>query len=271
MNTTIKNIIKNYPRLTEEQTKELCNRIKKGDVEARNTLALSNVGLIYEVMDQMHVFEQDKEDMFEECFIEYLEKMNRYDPTKGKFSTFFFIWLKDRIKRCNTLGMPVRLIQHNSRLKRIEEFYIQVYDRLPTEQELLEDSGFTKKVFNNIKNDCGFFYKDSLDRPLTSEDNASTLGELLECSNNSEPEDMVVEQLLEEELYDCMDQLTQRQRIVIDALYNLSGQYEKPLSLREIQNVTGIGRGTAANDRDAALSKLKDLFENGSENSYLAA
>lgn len=76
MNNTINTIIKNYSCLSEEQTIQLCERIKNGDNEARNTLALSNVGLIFEALKQMNVSDEDKElkfyvtDMLENNLIE---------------------------------------------------------------------------------------------------------------------------------------------------------------------------------------------------------
>lgn len=76
MNNTINTIIKNYSCLSEEQTIQLCERIKNGDNEACNTLALSNVGLIFEALKQMNVSDEDKElkfyvtDMLENNLIE---------------------------------------------------------------------------------------------------------------------------------------------------------------------------------------------------------
>ncbi len=259
MNTTIKTILKNYPRLSNEQTAQLCERIKKGDVEARNTLALSNIGLIFEVLNQMHIQEQDKEDLFEECFIEYLEKINRYDPAKGKFSTFIFGWLKECIKKNNLLGMPIRFIKNNRKMSQIEDYYLQEYNRLPSEAEILKETGFSKKIYENYKSDKEFFFKDSLDRPLSEDADSSTMGELVEDDCFVNPEEYILKEDLKDSINKVMNQLSPRQKVVLDCLYNVSGKYEKPLSYREIQKSYGIGRGTAANDRDAAISKLKNF------------
>lgn len=260
MNKTINTIIKNYPCLSEEQTIQLCERIKNGDNEARNTLALSNVGLIFEALKQMHVSDEDKEDLFEECFIEYLEKIHCFDPNKGKFSTFIFSWLKDCIAKNNSQGVPIRIIRNNTKIKNYEDYYFQNHNKKPTEAELIKNTGFSQKSYKKYMEDKKFFNKDSLDRPLSNEQDGSTFGEILEDNNYSNPESIAINNDLEEKLYEYMTKLTFRQKNVLDCIYNLSGKYEKPLSLRNIETLTGFSRTTVAIDRDSAISELKKLF-----------
>lgn len=271
MKKTISSIMNQYPRLSDNEIVDLCKLIKKGDLAARDKLALSNVGLILEVCKQMHVPASEIEDMFEECFVEYLERISRYDPSKGKFSTFIYSWLRERIKKNNECGMPVRSITNYNKIKTVEDFYVQEYDRLPTEDEIAEETGLSLKVIRSLELKKNFYYKDSLNRPLSQDEGSVTLGDLQEDFINAGPEELVIRQDLCEKLHEYLHELTPRQQIVIDCLVNLSGKYEGPLSLREIEKLTGIGRMTASNEKDAALSHLKWLFENGNEYQALAA
>lgn len=271
MNTFISTIINQYPRLSDEQTVALCEKIKEGDLKARNILALSNVGLIYQILRKMHVYENDIDDMFEECFVEYLEKMSRFDPTKGKFSTFFYGWLRDRIKRNNSLGIPVRVISNISRIDNVEEYYLHTYKRLPTDDELIMETGLSKKSLANFKADRNFFFYDSLDRHVSNEDGSATVGDFIEGDTNDLPETVVIYKELVNKLYIYICQLSNRQQLVLDCLYNLTGRFDSPLSFREIEKLTGIGRMTVASDRDAALAQLRLLYEHGCKKSPLAA
>lgn len=147
----INEIIHKNPVLNSDEVNELCKRIKKGDRAALNKFALSNCGLIVKLLHDMHVEDQDISDMFQECFCEYLEKISRYDPARGAFSTFIYPWLKDTVKKRNTAGIPIKVLTDNA--------------------------------------------------------------------------------------------------------------YDHPMTLREVEKLTGIGRMTVANDRDAALEKLRYYFE----------
>lgn len=99
--TYISEIIRKYPVLNKDEISELCDKIKKGDKEALHKFALSNCGLIVKLCSSMNIKDEDFQDMFQECFCEYLAKIENYNPSKGTFSTYIYPWLIETIKKSN--------------------------------------------------------------------------------------------------------------------------------------------------------------------------
>lgn len=259
----INEIIHKNPVLNSDEVNELCKRIKKGDRAALNKFALSNCGLIVKLLHDMHVEDQDISDMFQECFCEYLEKISRYDPARGAFSTFIYPWLKDTVKKRNTAGIPIKVLTDNASIKRAEEKFIVEFGRYPSASELSKVTGLSEKRINALGKYNEVFYKDSLDRPLETENGGfmASLEDTVSDTTGYGPAESAENMDIVSKLYAYIDYLAPRQKKVITLLFNLDNAYDHPMTLREVEKLTGIGRMTVANDRDAALEKLRYYFE----------
>lgn len=258
MNRFIDSIIKAYPVLTKQEIKEICKRIMQGDTEARNTLALSNVRLILKIFTDMHVSRNEAEDMFQECFITYLEKAQMFNPDKGTFTTYMSNWVKDTIRNNNPHNIPVKSLNEYSKIKKVEETYLDTYERLPTIKELSDATGLSVNVINRRRSEKNVFFMDSLDRTVKGKDNSTTtLGALINDGNCEDPEEDCIIADMVQNLFRQITTLSEQEQIILDCMYNLSGKYNAPLSIRETAQVTGIGRMTVASIHNKVLSKLR--------------
>lgn len=272
MNKFIDAIIKSYPILTQQETKALCERIKQGDIEARNTLALSNIRLILKIFSGMHVSRNEAEDMFQECFVTYLEKAHMFDPDKGTFATYMSNWVKDTIRNNNTHCIPVKSLNEYSKIRKAEEAFLDAYERMPTDKELSDATGLSVNVINKRRSDRNVFYMDSLDRSVKGKDGSTTtLGSLIDYGDYEDPEEDCINAGMIQDMFSQIACLSEREQMVLDCLYNLSGKYDTPLSIRETAQETGIGRMTVAAIRDKALAKLRRRMGYTPYNSGLAA
>lgn len=261
--TYIREIIRKYPVLSKEEIPELCKRISKGDKEALHKFALSNCGLILKICNSMDMNEEDVFDMFQECFCEYLVKIKSYNPSKGAFSTYIYPWLKETIKKRNFTGMPISVQKDNKKVKQVQDYYSWNYHRLPTAAELSQETGLNGKRIKKLTYYNNFFYKDSLDRQLTGENGSEgcSLGELVPDNFYGSPEESSVTNDIIRHLYSYLNYLSARQKTVITLLYNLDSNYDHPLTLREVERETGIGRMTVSMERDRAIQQLRYYFE----------
>lgn len=258
MNKFIDDIIKSNPVPTQQEVKALCERIKQGDIEARNKLALGNVRLILKIFASWHVPINEAEDLLQECFVTYLEKISMFDPNKGTFATYMSNWVKDTIRNNNAHNIPVKSLNEYTRIRKTEEAYLNAYERMPTDKELSAATGLSVNVINKRRSDLNVFYMDSLDRPVKGKDGSTTtLCSMIDSGDYEDPEEDCINAEIIRDMFRQIETLSEREQMVLDCMYNLSGKYDAPLSIRETAKVTGIGRMTVANIHDKALARLR--------------
>lgn len=88
-------------RLTADDEKELAYRIQTyGDVDARNTLVLANLGLVHLVANQMRRPHVRYDDLVQEGTLGLLRATETFEPDRGvRFSTYCVYWIRAKIQR----------------------------------------------------------------------------------------------------------------------------------------------------------------------------
>jgi RNA polymerase sigma factor (sigma-70 family) len=88
-------------RLTAQDEYELGMRLQVwGDVDARNTLVLANLGLVHLVANQMRRQGLRYEDLVQEGTLGLLRATETFEPERGiRFSTYCVYWIRAKIQR----------------------------------------------------------------------------------------------------------------------------------------------------------------------------
>ena len=88
-------------RLTVQDEYELGMRLQVwGDVDARNTLVLANLGLVHLVANQMRRPGLRYEDLVQEGTLGLLRATETFEPERGiRFSTYCVYWIRAKIQR----------------------------------------------------------------------------------------------------------------------------------------------------------------------------
>ena len=88
-------------RLTPEDEAELAFRIQTfGDLEARNTLVLANMGLVHLLANQMRRPHLRYDDLVQEGVLGLFRATETFDPAHGvRFSTYCVYWIRAKIQR----------------------------------------------------------------------------------------------------------------------------------------------------------------------------
>lgn len=88
-------------QLTAAEEQELARRIQQyGDIEARNTLVLANMGLVYMLVKQQRNRDLRYEDLVQEGLLGLLRATETFDPERGiRFSTYCVYWIRARLQR----------------------------------------------------------------------------------------------------------------------------------------------------------------------------
>lgn len=79
----------NLPSLTQEEADSLMEKLKAGDIEARERFTLGNLRLVLSVINHFTGKKQSADDMFQSGCVGLLKAIDNFDPSLGvRFSTY---------------------------------------------------------------------------------------------------------------------------------------------------------------------------------------
>jgi RNA polymerase primary sigma factor len=250
--------ISKTPLLTTEEEVDLAARIKKGDKEARTQMIKANLRLVVKIAQDYSNYGLPLQDLISEGNIGLMKAVERFDPAKGgKLSTYGSWWIKQSIKRAlanqsKTIRLPVHMVDKIAKLRRISSMLTEASGREPTDEEICEETGISRKKLNMLKRAAQ--RPTSLDAPV-GDDESSSYSEIIGDERAVNPLDALSDKNMHGELDDLLEVLDERESKIIDARFGLGGK--TPMTLEEVGREFGVTRERIRQLQNIALDKMR--------------
>ena len=273
------------PLLTRDEEVELAKRIERGrrvrnnlaqgpvspkqrlkferliqdGMAAREHLIMANSRLVISVAKKYIGRGVPLLDMIQEGHVGLMRAVKKFDYRRGhKFSTYATWWIRQAVTRLvadhgRTIRIPVHMGDRINRMLRSRHKLTQELGREPGREELAEclevsphDVDYMLRVAQRPL---------SLEKPTEQEGDA-VIGDFIEDQDAPAPEEITLQEILEERVQDLLETLPHREALVLRLRYGLeSGEVH---TLKEIGEKMGITRERVRQIEAQALRRLRN-------------
>jgi RNA polymerase primary sigma factor len=248
--------ISKFPALTEEDEKELGEKIRKGDEEALQTLIQSNLKFVVSYVKKYRGMGLSMLDLINEGNVGLIEAAKRFDPGRNvRFISYAVWWIRQAIihalsRYSHIYNIPQKLSDQISLMKKKTASLKAELGREPSRAEIAQIMGISVEDLEDLM----LLEERNLSLSDRYHDEEMEVEDRISDEGSPSVEQQVVRNSVQHQIREMLGDLDQKEAVVLKLRFGLDD--DRPRTLQEIGDELGLTRERIRQIEQKAMRKL---------------